>query len=278
MDKFLENIMNFINENTTLLIIICVFLIFVLIGYLIDNSIKTRKLEKQMQMDANEDTDVPVQNEVVAEEVATTNTVEEPSIDPNTEINLDFSNQDEVKTSDVEPTEEVPVMPDLPEVPPLDDPVLPTVEEPVSVEPEVEAPVVTEIPAEPISNEVTVDPAINDLLLRDFANNGVNNVDLDNNVTDVPVVPETPVEPIVPTVEPVSVEPVVEPKKEESIYKNDKKLSDIFKKKTVEDVTPNLEKTEDYSNELDKILKKLNEATDSKDSTLEETQDFTNMF
>ena len=29
MDKILESLMNFINENTTLLIIICVFLIFV---------------------------------------------------------------------------------------------------------------------------------------------------------------------------------------------------------------------------------------------------------
>ena len=68
-----------------------------------------------------------------------------------------------------------------------------------------------------------------------------------------------------------------EPVKEESIYKNDKKLSDIFKKKTVSE-EPKLEKTEDYSNELDKILKKLNEASSTKDSTLEETTDFTNML
>ena len=44
MNKVLESVMNFINENTTLLIFICIFLIFVLVGYLIDNAIKTRKM------------------------------------------------------------------------------------------------------------------------------------------------------------------------------------------------------------------------------------------
>ena len=47
MDKFLEKIMNFINENTMLLIIICIFLIVILVIYLIDNTIKTRRLEQE---------------------------------------------------------------------------------------------------------------------------------------------------------------------------------------------------------------------------------------
>ncbi len=47
MNETLENIMVFINENTNILIGICLFLIFVLIGYLIDNSIKTRKYKKE---------------------------------------------------------------------------------------------------------------------------------------------------------------------------------------------------------------------------------------
>ena len=37
-----------------LLIGICIFLILVLIGYLIDNAIKTRKLEKEELLKANE--------------------------------------------------------------------------------------------------------------------------------------------------------------------------------------------------------------------------------
>lgn len=46
MNEILDNIMVFINENTNILIGICLFLIFVLVAYLIDNSIKSRKAKK----------------------------------------------------------------------------------------------------------------------------------------------------------------------------------------------------------------------------------------
>lgn len=49
MNQTLEKIMTFINENTNILIGICLFLIFVLIGYLIDNSIKSRKAKKEFK-------------------------------------------------------------------------------------------------------------------------------------------------------------------------------------------------------------------------------------
>lgn len=49
MNETLENIMIFINENTNILIGICVFLIFVLVCYLIDNSIKSRKAKKEFE-------------------------------------------------------------------------------------------------------------------------------------------------------------------------------------------------------------------------------------
>lgn len=49
MNETLEKIMIFINENTNILIGICLFLIFVLIGYLIDNSIKSRKAKKEFK-------------------------------------------------------------------------------------------------------------------------------------------------------------------------------------------------------------------------------------
>ena len=47
MNEILEKVMNFINENTMLLIFICIFLIIILVIYLIDNTIKTKRLEKE---------------------------------------------------------------------------------------------------------------------------------------------------------------------------------------------------------------------------------------
>ena len=224
MDKFLETIMNFINENTTLLIIICVFLILVLIGYLIDNSIKTKKLEKQMIKDEKEDKKETIVNNdipsIVKEE-------KKSEIDPNMEIDLDFRTDEEKERDN-----------------------------------KLESP-------EPIVNEVSVDPAINDLLLRDFASNNIE----ENNEEEISINPINDVYNL-----DMPEEEVVEAPKEDSLYKNDKKLSDIFKKKSPVNEKPNLEKTEDYSNELDKILKKLNEVSGSDDSTLDETTDFSNMF
>lgn len=56
MKETIEKVTNFVNENTILLIGICAFLILVLIVYLIDNSIKTKKMQKALkEMDASED-------------------------------------------------------------------------------------------------------------------------------------------------------------------------------------------------------------------------------
>jgi uncharacterized membrane protein YqhA len=56
MKEIIEKVTNFINENTMLLIGICAFLIVVLIIYLIDNSIKTKKMQKAIkEMDEAED-------------------------------------------------------------------------------------------------------------------------------------------------------------------------------------------------------------------------------
>ena len=49
MNDILQNIMVFINEHTLLLIGICVFLILVLIGYLIDNSVKSKRVRKDIK-------------------------------------------------------------------------------------------------------------------------------------------------------------------------------------------------------------------------------------
>ena len=49
MNETLQNIMLFINNNTLLLIGICVFLILVLVGYLIDNSVKSKRVRKDIK-------------------------------------------------------------------------------------------------------------------------------------------------------------------------------------------------------------------------------------
>ena len=243
MDKILETIMNFINENTTLLIIICVFLIFVLIGYLIDNSIKTRKLEKQMKYDIdppkvdNEEISNKIE-ETIPEEPKEEIVEEKVTIDPETEIDLDFRTPEE-KEKDNKKEE---------------------IEEPAEE--------VTEKIEETQGNEITVDSKINELLLRDFSTNGITEVEEEQE--DVSLNP----------IDSSNTFDMPEIKEEKSVYKNSKKLSDILnKKKKTEEPKVELNSTMDFSNELDRILQKLNETNDiSTDSSLDETQDYTNMF
>ena len=74
MSEILNNVMKFINENTYLLIGICVFLILVLIGYLIDNSVKSKKVRKD------------VKNETMAKEAQSNSAVNNISIDKKEDI------------------------------------------------------------------------------------------------------------------------------------------------------------------------------------------------
>ena len=276
MSKILENIMNFINENTTLLIVICVFLIFVLIGYLIDNSIKTRRLAK-MEAQKGNATPEPI-NEPIKEKAVETK-VEEPAPVVVEEVKTPETKVEEVPV--VEPEE-----PSVEEVPVVEEPVqvvepvvpetpvepIPSVEEPsyenentveVPVIP-VELPTVSEIsvPEEPKANEFTIDPKINELLSRDFTK---------ENET---VKEEEPVKPIVTE---------VPAKEEKPKYSNSKSLAEILaaKKSTPESTNKeaDLMNTVDFQHELDRLLEQLNEQSGSeKDNNLEETQDFTNMF
>ena len=48
-NEIMQSIMTFINENTLLLIGICVFLILVLVGYLIDNSVNSKRIRKDIK-------------------------------------------------------------------------------------------------------------------------------------------------------------------------------------------------------------------------------------
>ncbi|MBR3117381.1 MAG: hypothetical protein IKF36_05895 [Bacilli bacterium] len=348
MNKILNDIMGFINENTTLLIIICVFLIFVLIGYLIDNSIKARKLAKIKSAGNDltiEETGVPesvveeepkielepsveVEPTPVEEPVTPVVPIEEPEEDINLEPDVVINSNEEVTSQVVEDTPSMDNAVEVPEINPLDD--IKTVnfdeielenaieQEQSYDEPEVEVPFTDDI-SEPTSvsgNEMTIDPAINELLNRDFtAENPVEESPVDNPASRLDeLLLNNKVEE--PTPAPV----------EESKYKNSKSLAEILgskkssesnepivtrvddnpelmntvefqheldkilkkineeeDKKVVNEVkeNPELMNTIDFQNELDRILKKINEESidsSEKNSTLDETTDFNNMF
>ena len=219
MDQILEKVMNFINENTMLLIIICIFLIVILVIYLIDNTIKSRKLEQE-ELEKKENPE-PIPTPKIDNSIPEVKTEKAPVIEPVAE---------EVKE---EPEVVVP-------------------ETPV-VEPEVVAPVEEAVE----DTAIEINSNIDELLNKDYSEN--------NKLVETI---ETK-----PIVEPVT--PVVETPK--SKYTNDKKLSDIFGKKEEPKVN-NIETTQDFSDELDRILKKLNEEENNVDSSLDETGDYTNMF
>ena len=224
MEQILEKVMNFINENTMLLIIICIFLIVILVIYLIDNTIKSKRLEKEM-LEQKE-------------------TPEEPKV---LENNIPEEKPEVVPTVTPEVTPEVTPAPVVEEVAEEVPTVAPVIEETV------EEPKVEEVPVE----LPTYDSNIEELLNKDYsANNEI--------VNNMPVKPE---------------EPAVKVKEEpKTKYTNDKKLSDIFGKKE-EPVSKKIETTQDFSDELDRILKKLNDEEPKIDeNVLDESSDYTNMF
>ena len=230
MNEFIEKAMLFINENTMLLIGICIFLILVLIGYLIDNSIKTRKLEKEEMKKAAEEPVAPVVPEV-SEAVIETTPVINDVVETEEKI-IEKSPADLKAEVITEPVVETPV-----------------VSEPV-VEPVVEEPVVT--PVEPVAPVIETE-SMEELLNKDFSKNA----EVVNNLTDTQIIKPVEVAPA-----PVGEEVKPEPK---SIYKSNSKLSDILGKKKTEE-KPKLETTQDFSDELDRILNKLNEEQTSIDN------------
>lgn len=246
MNDILEKVMNFINENTMTLIIICIFLILVLIGYLIDNSIKTRKLEKEEKLKNKE------------------KELEEKS-------NIEISVEPEIEPSINNPIEEVKDEEESIEVKQINPEVTPVIEEKV---------------IEEIKEEKKVDESdkMEELLNKDFSNN---NIDVD----DIDITPDVDLDTVIngkdkkEKVEPVIEEvKAIEKEEPKSIYKSNKNLSDIFGKKpqtsNTEETNKKLETTQDYSDELDRILSKISDEENdySKDSTLDETQDFSNRF
>lgn len=237
MNDFIEKAMMFINENTMLLIGICIFLILVLIGYLIDNSIKTRKLEKEEMRKAFEEANKAPE---VVPEVAETTKEAAPVVE-----------EKEIERASEDLKAEI-----------ITEPVVETQVEPVVETPVVEEPVVT--PVEPVIETESME----DLLNKDFSKNA----EVVNNLTDTQII--KPVEEV-ETPAPVVETPIVEEKK--SPYKSNSKLSDILAKKK-ENAKPKLETTQDFSDELDRILNKLNEETPKANESLDLEEEINNRF
>ena len=210
MNDFLNTVMNFINENTTLLIIICVFLIFVLVGYLIDNSVKSRKMAKKREQGLNNEVvveeatietpvDQPIEQEVTIEQ----NDVVEPIQPIAEEIQPEPEVQETIIPEPIQVEEDLVQPIELSESEPLDD--IKTTnfddidyEEPnvditpdIMINEEVEpSPALPEENTEPTTveaNEISIDPEINDLLSRDFTSEteSFNNIDESSAISNV---------------------------------------------------------------------------------------------
>ena len=257
MNEFVDNALEFINENTTLLIIICVFLIFVLVLYLINSSVQAKKLEKQKLKELTSETN----------EIKNENIVLDTDISKQEEVNIEQtaeSNESQVE----EPQEYTPIEDIITDTFPVENevPIETTNEE--SIEPQAEN--------ENYVNSINVEPEVNDILLKDFSSNE-NIVNVETNMENKEDVQINPIENNVELnpIENNYVELVKEEEKSQSsFYKNDKKITDIFSKKK-EEKSESIEE-----NEIDRILAKINElqTSSSEDSTLEETQEFNNMF
>ena len=100
MNDILQNIMTFINENTILLICICVFLILVLIGYLIDNSVKSKRVRNDIK---NAD-QVPqnIKDEIIKEAKKEDSIVENTELEVQPTLQADNSSLDSGTTQNVD--------------------------------------------------------------------------------------------------------------------------------------------------------------------------------
>ena len=108
MKDIITKATNFINDNTMLLIGICAFLIIALIIYLIDNSIKTKKMQKALtEMDQTEDK-VIESSELEEKNESVEPVKEETKFDSISLVDEKVEPKEEVKVeTPVEPTVEV---------------------------------------------------------------------------------------------------------------------------------------------------------------------------
>ena len=248
MNEVMKNVMTFINEHTLLLIGICVFLILVLIGYLIDNSVKSKRIRKDIK---NKD-QVPtnIKEEIIREaedkmikkdedfSVVSDNKKNMQAVDlnsavPSEPVALDEPIQPEsdIKFDDIEPVS-APINVATEPVNPIP---TPTQEIPVSMPEEVPA----EIPALDLQVEPVVTPIIETPV----------NIATDNLLQEQPILTpavepvqvEVPMPTPTPVLEPIQVQtptptPILEKDPDQDImmpqengdYTNDKGLSEIL--------------------------------------------------
>ena len=280
MNEILEKVMNFINDNTYLLIGICIFLIFVLIGYLIDNSVKSKRVRKDIK---NKD-QVPenIKNEIIKEAINENKeeiTQKNDDIDNNVKIEPEQQEKEEVK-----------------------------IETPDNIDNNLDEN--SDIISEPLSltsnNDTYVDSFVQDVsspnqpsddlsdsLLLDVHNNESYSLDNSDNKISEFIMNNTDADAYL----------MNEKEKSDKIYKNDKKLSEILSevnKNNFETVIPNdnlnnnifdttmtnidinknveknieIEQNNNSSDELDMIMKKLSQINNSN----KEEDNYTNIF
>lgn len=296
MNEILNNIMKFINDNTYLLIGICVFLILVLIGYLIDNSIKSKKVRKD------------VKNETMAKEAQSNSAVNNISIDKKEDI---MTKPFEEKTEDLIIDDNInkviqPVEPE--KVNPTPNEIKDEITEPINFDLDAKNESLNNIEQPSLNNEVTIEePKVDNTNITDEITEPIN---FDFDLNSINTKPEEKVNDLSSSlVEPI---PVIEQKdpdaeimktKENNTYSNSKSLleilSDVDKSKPSTNVKmDNKEETENIFNnkpsieintnvqkekveiepkfssddELDKIMKKLSSMNN------EEEDNYTNIF
>lgn len=288
MGDTLQSILAFINENTTILIGICVFLIVVLIGYLIDNSVKSKRIRNDIK---NAD-QVPKK---IKDEI-----IQEAKIDANNDKVVNLEQQDNKTVDVVEPVKTEPESN-------LNEEITPTVDlntvlnlnQPSSTED-----LNTELNLNSAPNEeLNIDTVSNNTLNQGDNINAPLNLDINLENNDTPlfnidnkqedlIITDTTnsntdssmlnidigVQPnIQNTTETDPDEYLLDVNKNTSEYKNDKKLSEIllgYSKKDLnsESKDINTENTYNQSDELDRIMRKLSSMNNS------DEDNYTNIF
>lgn len=107
MNDVLETIMSFINENTTTLIIICIFLIVVLLIYLVETSIRSKRIEKRKEIENIKTKELIEQHNLSKENNDIDQKFEDAIINENAEINSDDNVQGSIFEEKTEPYNEV---------------------------------------------------------------------------------------------------------------------------------------------------------------------------
>ena len=294
MNEILQNIMLFINEHTLLLIGICIFLILVLVGYLIDNSVKSKRIRNDIKnadqvpenikdeiiKQAEEKTinkeevkieekpnDIVIDNnEVATEELNGPVNLETNNVEPQVQVN----NEPQIQPDNQNITDDINSSLDLDSSNSSSD-VQPMQTEDLSssfsLDLEPQTPVNVEAPVDPdafIMGNVSNNEYSNDKKLSDILSN-VNNYSQAQDITSISSLPSEPVNN--ETIDIFS-DPTSNIVVNENVSKNDVQIENNTEVKENTQVENN-----NGSDELDRIMRKLS----SMDNDVKE-DNYTNIF